>query len=248
MGARIKVQEAQSTRINVGKDRQGSFFSLNIEPNLSNDITRVNVLNVAPKDRHLLLQVVRVDKFGNTLDSNKFLCGHDERDWFVATVDSSSKTVLEAKEKLKPITVLTAQRTLRGKDKNKRHNSAFRRQGEWYFIPAPTVEVDPKLILYKEPLIRGRGSKPHICEELYRTGGQSVWIKPMSSKILTNAQYHKLSVSERIGYTQQRRNPTAYVRGTVKHSDHATIRLNGWHLVQMNTEKAPNGMAMAFID
>ena len=33
-----------------------------------------------------------------------------------------------------------------------------------------------------------------------------------------------------------RRDPEVYVKGRVKHSDHATLHLNGWHRVYQNTE------------
>jgi len=46
-----------------------------------------------------------------------------------------------------------------------------------------------------------------------------------------------------------KRNPMAFVRGKVKHPDHATIRLNGWHRVEMNTENLSRAMAsVAFLD
>jgi hypothetical protein len=33
-----------------------------------------------------------------------------------------------------------------------------------------------------------------------------------------------------------RRNPCVYVKGRIRHADHATITLHGWHRVLMNTE------------
>jgi len=44
-----------------------------------------------------------------------------------------------------------------------RKNRAFRRQGEWFFVPAPSAAVNEKLICRNEPLSRGRG-KPHLVE------------------------------------------------------------------------------------
>jgi hypothetical protein len=46
-----------------------------------------------------------------------------------------------------------------------------------------------------------------------------------------------------------RRNPGVYARGTVRHSDHATITLPFWHRVIMNTETQSRTMAnVAFLD
>jgi hypothetical protein len=46
-----------------------------------------------------------------------------------------------------------------------------------------------------------------------------------------------------------RRNPGVYVRGRVRHPDHATITLPGWHRVVMNTEAQSRAMRnVAFLD
>ena len=45
------------------------------------------------------------------------------------------------------------------------------------------------------------------------------------------------------------RNASVYARGTVRHSDHETIRLPFWHRVLMNTETQTRTMAkVAFLD
>src|SRR3712207_8814464 len=54
----------------------------------------------------------------------------------------------------------------------RRRNEAFVRQGEWFFIPAPGMGVDENLILRNEPISRGAGSKPHMCQYVYRSGGE----------------------------------------------------------------------------
>ena len=46
-----------------------------------------------------------------------------------------------------------------------------------------------------------------------------------------------------------RRNPRVYARGSVRHQDHATIRLPDWHRVVLNTETETETMGnVAFID
>src|SRR6185312_2098729 len=105
----------------------------------------IAVLDVQPADHHLLL-LVRERK-----DKSKFLCGHDERHWFVAGIPESAPvgTVRQAKEALKPAEVQTAQarQRLKGKARNRRKNAAYRRQGEWFFLPAPGFVADEKLVL-----------------------------------------------------------------------------------------------------
>jgi len=85
MGARLKVTESSVSRnrtagaisLNVGADRKGEFFEITRQPGAEAEIA---VLDVQPADRHLLL-LVREGR-----DKSKFLCGHDERHWFVAGI------------------------------------------------------------------------------------------------------------------------------------------------------------------
>jgi hypothetical protein len=49
--------------------------------------------------------------------------------------------------------------------------------------------------------------------------------------------YAKLSPVKRRHYRLMVRDPELFARGTVRHPDHATITLHGWHRVVMNTEQ-----------
>ena len=155
IGARLKVADRPARRnrtsgvisLDVQADRKGEFFEIVRQPGAEAEIA---VLDVQPADRHLLL-LVREGK-----DKSKFLCGHDERHWFVAGIPETAPvgTVRQAKEALKPAEVLTAQagKRLRAKARNRRKNAAFVRQGEWFFLPVPGFAVDEKLVLPNEPL------------------------------------------------------------------------------------------------
>src|SRR6478752_776074 len=171
IGARLKVADrpARRTRttgpisLDVQADRKGEFFEIVKQPGAEAEIA---VLDVQPADRHLLL-LVREGK-----DKGKFLCGHDERHYFVAGIPEAAPvgTVRQAKEALKPAEVLSAQagKRLGAKARSRRKNAAFVRQGEWFFLPIPGFAVDEKLVLRSEPLRRGNGGKPHWTEFLYR--------------------------------------------------------------------------------
>jgi hypothetical protein len=51
------------------------------------------------------------------------------------------------------------------------------------------------------------------------------------------------------GWRMMRRNPDVFVRGKVRHADHKTIVLHGWHQVFMNTEGQSRAMrSVAFLD
>ena len=179
IGARLKIADRPSRRnrtssvisLDVQADRKGEFFEIVRRPGAEAEVA---VLDVQPADRHLLL-LVREGK-----DKSKFLCGHDERHWFVAGIPESAPvgTVRQAKEALKPAEVRAAQarRGLRAEARNRRKNSAYRRQGEWFFLPVPGFVVDEKLVLPNEPLRRGNGGKPHWADFCYRTGGETVYV------------------------------------------------------------------------
>ncbi|MCE9568046.1 MAG: hypothetical protein K8U57_39090, partial [Planctomycetes bacterium] len=229
-------------------DRKGEFFEIATRPGIAAEIT---VLDVQPADRHLLL-LVREGK-----EKSKFLCGHDERHWFVAGIPEAAPvgTVRQAKEALKPAEVLSAQagKHLPAKARNRRKNAAFVRQGEWFFLPVPGFAVEEKLVLNWEPLRRGNGGKPHWTEFLYRTGGENVYVCPRHPNGVTEPQYKGIlngnSKAKNWGWRSMRRNPGVYVRGRVRHADHATITLNGWHRVVMNTEGQSKAMKnVAFLD
>jgi hypothetical protein len=54
---------------------------------------------------------------------------------------------------------------------------------------------------------------------------------------------------QNLQWVVQRRNPLVSVRGKVRHADHKTIVLCGWHQVLMNTETQSVAMRhVAFID
>ena len=192
IGARLKVADHPARRrrtlgvvtLDVQADRKGEFFEIVRQPGAEAEIA---VLDVQPAARHLLL-LVREGK-----DKSKFLCGHDERHWFVAGIPESAPvgTVRQAKEALKPAEVRTAQarRGLRAKARSRRKNAAFVRQGEWFFLPVPGFVVDEKLVLPNEPLRRGNGGKPHWAELCYRTGSETVYVCSKHPNGVTEAQY-----------------------------------------------------------
>jgi len=257
IGARVKVADRPSRRsrprngmlsLDVQADRNGEFFEV-IAP--GGPSPEVAVLDVQPTDRHLLLMVRERDQ------KHKFLCGHDERHWFVAAVPESAPvgTVRQAKEALKPreVQVAQARQGLRAEARNRRKNAAYRRQGEWFFLPVPGFTVAEALVLHNEPLQRGNGSKPHWVESCYRTGGETVHVCSRHPNGVTAAQREKIVAKnpKAKGWNWQimQRNPGVYVRGSVRHADHKTIVLHGWHRVLMNTEGQSKAMRnVAFLD
>jgi hypothetical protein len=266
MGARVKVLEAippgrrwnmirsreESPRISldIRRDKQGEYFEIRTAPGSDQEIV---VLNVQPREKHLLLLSRQFGEQGQSLAKQKFLCGHDERHWFVAAIPENEpvSTVADAKIALKPEEVRTREGLL-GISRSasfRRRNPAFIRQGEWFFVPT-ALKADPLLVLKDEPLSRGNGGKPHWAEECYRSGGDTVYVSAKYPSGLTADEYKKLPASERnVGFNVMKRDAAVYVRGKMSHPDHETVTLNGWHRVLMNTENRSSAMRfLAFLD
>ncbi len=247
IGARLRIVSAVAGpfrtppryAMDVIEARRGDSFELRLgrDPDVE-----LRVIDLRPRERHLLL----LDD-----EDRRLLCGHDERHWFVAGV-ADGANVAQAKESLKPRGVRAAEgRTrVRRRNRNRRRNAAWIRQGEWFFLPVPDLTVDPWLILRKEPLSRGAGSKPHVVDEAYRLGGTRVYVSSAYPAGITEPRYRKLILEnpgmKRIPWDVRVRDPEVYVRGRVRHPDHQTVRLDGWHRVHMNAEPlSPN---VAFLD
>jgi hypothetical protein len=266
MGARVKVleaippgrrwnmirsrEEAPRISLDIRRDKQGEYFEIRTAPGSDQEIV---VLNVQPREKHLLLLSRQFGEQGQSLAKQKFLCGHDERHWFVAAIPENEpvSTVADAKIALKPEEVRTREGLL-GISRSasfRRRNPAFIRQGEWFFVPT-ALKADPLLVLKDEPLSRGNGGKPHWAEECYRSGGDTVYVSAKYPSGLTADEYKKLPASERnVGFNVMKRDAAVYVRGKMSHPDHETVTLNGWHRVLMNTENRSSAMRfLAFLD
>ena len=254
IGARVKIfaveSEFQRDGIDIRSDKQGEFFQIRVTDRES---VEYEVVDLKPEMRHLLLMARRNN------GKDKFLCGHDERHWFVCAVPGNGiNGVVRAMEALQPETVRgrISQNLRRSKNRFERRNEAFVRQGEWFFIPAPELVVNPTFnnpIHKNEPLSRGRGSKPHVCAEIFRSGGELVWVCSRFPSGVSPKRYAELiKTDQKASQWNWRtfvRDAKVYARGTVRHSDHKTIYLDGWHQVFMNTEnEAPGMQHVVFLD
>ena len=149
----------------------GNAFEIDVQRNGDREVYRLRypetdtieaeVLDVRPELLHLVLDV-----FGwRQPISGRFLCGHDEKHWFVASLpfDRANMTVRGAMEALKPEVVLREQKRKGVKHRrNRRKTVAYVRQGEWFFLPRPKMHVGERATRNGR-LIRGDG-KPHRVE------------------------------------------------------------------------------------
>ncbi len=253
IGARVAISEmgahnATRVRLNIRTDRHGEYFDLTVGTNRD-----LRVVDARPDMRHLLLLSTLP---GRNDSKNRFLCGHDERHWFIASGPdrpgvSGVRTAMEA---LKPGEVRFEEdrKSIRSRDRLSRRTDAFIRQGEWFFVPRPEMVVDQNLILRNEPIARG-GGKPHMIDEVYRTGGEPVYVSTRHPNGITVQEYadlvRKNPTMRQTRWRLMRRGMTVFARGRVRHSDHATVKLDFWHRVFMNTEnEAPGAKFVAFLD
>jgi hypothetical protein len=247
IGARVKITGPGygAPQIDIRSDRRGEFFEVRFAGR--GNAVDLEVVDIARSERHLLL----LARDGE--DKSKYLCGHDERHWFVAAVPESARGVTgvrTAKAALQPPLVRAAIERVRPKDAFGRRTAAYVRQGEWFFVPAPAVDPPATLVLFDEPLSRGRG-KAHVMQFAYRRGGQVLWISRRYPRGISDAQYRRLTHDERQrgNWSQMVRDPEVFAKGAIRHPDHATVVLRGWHRVAMNTEQDARAMRhVAFLD
>jgi len=245
-----RFREDQLVSLDVIENKKWEHFVLE-----NPDDFPVEVLDIQPDLRHLLLLVRgQSDKGGK--DLRRFLCGHDERHWFVAAIpeDARVSTVKQAVEALKPGPVKNAQEKvgIKAKDLHKRRTASYVRQGEWFFVPQPNVKVQDFLIHRNEPLRRGRG-KPHTAEFLYRHGGETVYVSRQYPNGLTGKEYRELitnsPATKNYSWQTMRRDATVFVKGRISHPDHASVILDIWHEVVPNTESESAAFRdVAFLD
>lgn len=246
-----------------GVGRDGLEYALDTAHRRSRDVFVLTVradvqesvqflpLDVRPADRLLLLMAKPVES-APALPKQKFLCGHDERAWFVATAPAASTSVRSAIEALKPPVVQAAQERVRlsGVHRSRRHNAAFIRQGEWFFLPRPEFELAATdVVLHNEPIQRGRG-RAHMVEFLVRMGGTAVHVTQRYPAGLTEPEYRALLQANPSAagwpWRMMQREPTVHVRGKIRHPDHRSIELPFWHQVVMNAE--PQSKNVVFLD
>jgi hypothetical protein len=246
MGARVNIRKAKNqvshrTRrplaIDVVNGGSGECFDIHFARNVS-----INVLDVRPRLRHLLLSA------WNWFGEDRFLCGHDEYHWFVAALPAQpeAQNVESAMESLKPDLV----KTLEGrKHRGKHHRKAdvFVRQGEWFFIPWPHASIDRNRVERNGRLARGAGSKPHVCDFMFQDGEREYICDRYPKLAFYESEYREVLRARRKAKQWNWRplpfKPDVYVKGWIKHPDHSPLFLDVWHRVEQNTESTNLSMS-----
>lgn len=242
-------------QIDVKTDKKtGEYFELQ-----HGDPVEVIINEVRPDMNHLLMTV----KAGDLV--RKFLCGFDERHFFTAGVPVETINIPDAFHRLQPPEIQKVAKDLPRKERYKRHTSLYIRQGEWFFQPLSLKEMKklatdfPKweqMVIKNEPIQRG-SSKAHMCQFMFRHGGRTVMVHSnyapngWDKKTYTAWQEKQRTLSSgnlvwMSGWRERQVGMRCLVKGTVRHPDHATVTLHGWHEVFMNAEVMTR--EMAFLD
>lgn len=258
VGARVKITNEMPRfsnsdfNINVGHDKNGEFFDIKVKKEVE-----LMVQDVQKNDRHLVLLAKQKGTRSGEWNKQHFLCGHDERHWFCATLPKPVTTVAAAKQSLKPEAVVAVEHRdgVHGKNIHKRHKRlkggrAVHRQGEFFFVPEPGYTPDSRRIIKNEPM-SGGGGHSHFVSEMVRSGGGTVYVKGDNAVVIPPDKYRDLPKRDQKLYRQAVAGAQVYVRGKVTHVEHKTCELGPiWHRVHVNRESRnrPSLFNNGFID
>ena len=250
IGARLTVEERPwigEPRIDVRHDRRGEYFELRFQGGERE--VDVEVVDVRRDDRHLLLLVRDGD------EKSKFLCGHDERHWFVAAIPEDARGVsgvTAAMRALQPDRVRAAvAREAAGRPASAGGTTAYR--------PSGRVVLRPGARACRAGLA-GASRRGDLARQRHAARAR-VRVPPRRRDRVRLAALPERPLAGRVTTACPRRcggrptgtcssvTPTLFASGSVRHPDHATIVLRGWHRVAMNTEQNARAMRhVAFLD
>lgn len=165
-----------------------------------------------------------------------FLVGHDEREYFISQLPRAVTTVARAHEILRPRT------------------GAVERQGEWFFYettPEEDVLIEKNLHLVTRKSPVGPGGKPHVADERLwipvrpqqiPTVEGAAWPADASALLPAGRWTHNMfpGGAAVVGYV--------YVRGKIRHPDHATVEFLRWMKVRLNTERREARSGIYWVD
>ena len=158
-----------------------------------------------------------------TADKRHYLMGVDERQLFIAQLTSGCSTV-DAAHRLLGNTVQFAD--------GRRRGSSLDRQGEWFFLETNAAQRE-----HIERMLRGCRTvvrrKVNIGGFTGRAGGNAHLAEELV--LLTD---DLLSEGSRLEHGFALRSPQVFVRGSIRHVDHRTVRFHQWREVVGNNEGA----------
>lgn len=215
----------EELRVSVPQGDQAEVKVLSIDPGIQQAVLMIHeperefVERVWNPEKRESEDVVRTTSEAK----RRFLVGMDECHLFIAQLTKPATTVKQAHEGLRPRSV-PAGRAAR--------KLGIVRQGEWFFQPASPGELErverhvaANGVERNVRIGRGRGwmpGRPHVVSE--------------SVLLVLNETRTPVRRRGRTVAFETVRETLELVRGRIKHPDHRTIELHGWHKVFLNTE------------
>lgn len=166
-------------------------------------------------------------------ETRHFLLGLDERHHpFASRLQGAAVTVQAAHEALKPDEIKG--HAVSGKGKNSKasgkRDKKIVRQGEWFFVEPTRAEA----ALINEDLIEAKASIAAAHDgSLFHSGG----------RFRVRGRAHVADELVLVPAPRQ-----VYVRGRVKHPDHATVTFQTWMRVLRNLEEETRPQGMTWVD
>lgn len=232
-GDRFRMWLPEHVMVQVqAKDTKMRQVVLTVKEPETTFVTEITKGALQPKDR-ILREVgkhwVEVER-KTVPETRHFLCGVDERDHpFIARLPGAATNIKVAHELLKPAELQGSK--VKGFGKNYkvkgRKKNAVKRQGEWFLIPATDTEIAfiesyaKKHGVLKNVALGGRArtGKPHTADEV-------ITLPPSSPT--------------RPGQT--------YMRGKLRHVEHATLEFPSWVKVLRNMENGGATQGATWVD
>ena len=161
MGARVRVgtladrtvRDDRRVAIDIRRDAEGEYFEIRVP---ERDAPRVDAVDVRPRLRHLLLMVRARGAARSRSSSAATTSAH----WFVAAVPEAARVGDRPHGQGGPQArrgpAVALRHGVRPRDRNRRKNAAYVRQGEWFFLPQPDLRPDAAMVLRDEPSAAGQ--------------------------------------------------------------------------------------------
>jgi hypothetical protein len=216
----VQAQDAKMRQVVLTVKEPEAKFTLEIHK--SQAVPGDRVLRTYLSGRYQMAEVERK----TSPATRYFLCGVDERNHpFIAQLPQAATNIRTAHELLKPRELRGLK--VKGYGKNSkvkvRNKKAVLRQGEWFLIPLNKAELE----LVEETV------KKHGTRKDTPLGGRG---KPHTAdEVISFSKPHE-SVQ------------TTYMRGRLRHVEHATLSLNTWFRVLRNTEVGGATQGATWVD
>ena len=146
----------------------------------------------------------------------------------------------EAMDSLKPQAVQRKERRRQGK--RRRRSDVYIRQGEWFLHSRAPMRASLRAGLCAT--LRScvvPAARPTSAKRCSWTASPSTLCERYPKLAFFESEYKEILKTRRKAkqwkWRRLRLDPDIYVRGWIRHPDHNPLHLDGWHFVQMNTER-----------